>query len=52
MNGGSRDSRRACGDLLEPVGTSFAGFSGLCKKVCSRAFAGITKKKRINTCCS
>ena len=32
--GGSRDVRRDCGGLLELVGISLAGFSGLFKNWC------------------
>ena len=39
VNGGFKDGRRACGGLLEPVGTSFSRFSGLCKNGCSKAFS-------------
>ena len=33
--GGSRDVLRACGGLLELVGTSLAGFFGLFKNWCA-----------------
>ena len=50
MNGSSRNGRKACGGLLELVGTSFAGVSRLCKNGCAlRVFLRKTKKKRMNS---
>ena len=50
MIGGSRDVRRACRGLLEPVWTSLAGFSGLCKNGGAlRLVPGFYKRRRMNT---
>ena len=52
MNGGSRDNRRAYEGLLEPVRTSLAGFSGLCKNECALGLFKETRGRRMNTLCS
>ena len=50
MNGGSRDGRRACGGILELVGTSFVGVSKLYKNGCALGiFPRKTKNKRMNS---
>ena len=48
--GGSRDVRRACGGLLEPVGTSLTVFSRLCKNGGALGLVpGFYKQRIMNT---
>ena len=47
MNGGSRDGRRACGGLLEPVRTRFSGFFGLCKNGCALGLFQEVRRRRM-----
>ena len=48
--GGSRDVRRACEGLVEPVGTSLAVVSGLCKNGGALGLVlGFYERRRMNT---